>query len=275
MGRGRGSGSCSHLLIPSLNFDEWRKIDEFTFVIGLEILNEFDEAGNIMNAGDDWKEIMDANKNDSEAVNAAESSKGTSSSKEAAEAVRVWMKEVVELEQYSDLLIRNGYDNMKAIAAVKNSDLQRIGVDLIGHRKQIALFAEHEKNKMFVVESAKMREKSDEKKKEECGIDGDVNEVDEWLCKEMKLPHLCKLFRDEVISDFETVKCLDAATLNELSKYHKITYGDKLALLKGIERMKNDGRMRGRYVAIGCGLCLLVGFAYYYSTKRRSERRKS
>ena len=51
--------------------------------------------------------------------------------------VRVWMKGTVKLEQYTQILIDNGYDNMESIIDITMDDLQQMGVEKIGHKRKI------------------------------------------------------------------------------------------------------------------------------------------
>lgn len=44
-----------------------------------------------------------------------------------------------KLTQYKQLLIENGYDELEVIAALTDSDLRELGVNLPGHRKKILM----------------------------------------------------------------------------------------------------------------------------------------
>ena len=57
--------------------------------------------------------------------------------------VKKWMKETVDLEQYTDLLINNGYDDMESISDLTMNELKDIGVEKIGHRKKIFKHAQN------------------------------------------------------------------------------------------------------------------------------------
>ena len=52
--------------------------------------------------------------------------------------LELWFQEN-KLTQYKDLLIENGYDELEVIAALTDSDLRELGVNLPGHRKKILM----------------------------------------------------------------------------------------------------------------------------------------
>eukprot|EP01083_Nonionella_stella_P162169 532143_1 len=49
----------------------------------------------------------------------------------------LWLKNTVGLEQYYNVLMRNGYDDMDSMINITLDDLQVMGVDKIGHRRKI------------------------------------------------------------------------------------------------------------------------------------------
>ena len=49
-----------------------------------------------------------------------------------------WFQEN-KLSQYKELLVENGYDELGVIAALMDSDLRELGVNLPGHRKKILM----------------------------------------------------------------------------------------------------------------------------------------
>eukprot|EP01084_Bolivina_argentea_P021003 39007_1 len=51
-----------------------------------------------------------------------------------AEKLRAWLKDTVKLEQYFDMFIENGFDNLEAIKMVTMDVLNMIGIDKIGHK---------------------------------------------------------------------------------------------------------------------------------------------
>eukprot|EP01084_Bolivina_argentea_P119876 212512_1 len=53
------------------------------------------------------------------------------------EKFRIWLKNDVKLEQYFDILIDNGFDNLDAITTTNINQLKEIGIDKIGHRQQL------------------------------------------------------------------------------------------------------------------------------------------
>eukprot|EP01084_Bolivina_argentea_P284616 487854_1 len=50
---------------------------------------------------------------------------------------KVWLKDVVKLEQYLDVLIVNGFDSLDAIKTVNIKQLEEIGIYKIGHRQKL------------------------------------------------------------------------------------------------------------------------------------------
>ena len=49
-----------------------------------------------------------------------------------------WFQEN-KLSQYKELLVENGYNELEVIAALTDSDLRELGVNLPGHRKKILM----------------------------------------------------------------------------------------------------------------------------------------
>eukprot|EP01083_Nonionella_stella_P271178 918760_1 len=56
--------------------------------------------------------------------------------------VRIWLEDTVQLAQYSDLLINDGYDDLETIADLTMQDLINVGIDKSGHRKKIVKYAQ-------------------------------------------------------------------------------------------------------------------------------------
>ena len=52
--------------------------------------------------------------------------------------LELWFQEN-KLSQYKELLVENGYDELEVIAALTDSDLRELGVNLPGHRKKILM----------------------------------------------------------------------------------------------------------------------------------------
>ena len=53
------------------------------------------------------------------------------------EEMKRWMKDIVGLPQYIDLLIENGMDDLDIIKYITANDLQGIGIDKVGHKIKI------------------------------------------------------------------------------------------------------------------------------------------
>ena len=52
-------------------------------------------------------------------------------------AMKRWMRDIVGLPQYIDLLIGNGMDNLDIIKYITGQNLEGIGIDKVGHRIKI------------------------------------------------------------------------------------------------------------------------------------------
>eukprot|EP01084_Bolivina_argentea_P134990 237945_1 len=63
------------------------------------------------------------------------------------EMVKTWLTDVVNLPQYIDLFINEGYDNFVAIETMTDFDLMDIGVGRKGHRKTLMVFINKHKNR--------------------------------------------------------------------------------------------------------------------------------
>ena len=48
-----------------------------------------------------------------------------------------WLRDTVELPQYYDSFIENGFDKMKVIKYMTKQDLKEIGIEKLGHQKLI------------------------------------------------------------------------------------------------------------------------------------------
>eukprot|EP01084_Bolivina_argentea_P105928 189719_1 len=55
--------------------------------------------------------------------------------------VQLWMENVVHLGEYTELLIKNGYDEMEAIMEITMEDMVDIGIKKMGHRRKILRYA--------------------------------------------------------------------------------------------------------------------------------------
>eukprot|EP01083_Nonionella_stella_P248893 861204_1 len=55
--------------------------------------------------------------------------------------LKEWLGDTVQLPQHYDVLVRNGFDNLKSVSLVTEDVLSSIGVKLIGHRKLIMFHA--------------------------------------------------------------------------------------------------------------------------------------
>ena len=53
------------------------------------------------------------------------------------ERVQKWLKEVVKLPEYSQLLIQQGFDELDCIRDVTKEDLESMGIDKVGHQRRI------------------------------------------------------------------------------------------------------------------------------------------
>ena len=51
--------------------------------------------------------------------------------------VYTWLNNVVELPQYFELFVKDGYDEMETVMEMNDEELQEIGIDKKGHRKRI------------------------------------------------------------------------------------------------------------------------------------------
>ena len=56
--------------------------------------------------------------------------------------VGVWLDEVVGLSEYLDVFVKNGFDDMKSVKAMKMEDLNVMGIDKQGHKRKIMMFVE-------------------------------------------------------------------------------------------------------------------------------------
>lgn len=65
-----------------------------------------------------------------------------------------WFQEN-KLSQYKELLVGNGYDEIEVIAALTESDLRELGVNLPGHRKKILMRTATLRKKLKVEEGVK------------------------------------------------------------------------------------------------------------------------
>ncbi len=53
------------------------------------------------------------------------------------ERVQKWLKEVVKLPEYYQLLIQQGFDELDCIKDVTKEDLVAMGIDKVGHQRRI------------------------------------------------------------------------------------------------------------------------------------------
>eukprot|EP01083_Nonionella_stella_P300707 1028071_1 len=53
------------------------------------------------------------------------------------EELKKWLSLVVKLPQYFEILLANGYDDLEAVAEVTFDELERIGMNKMGHRKKM------------------------------------------------------------------------------------------------------------------------------------------
>eukprot|EP01084_Bolivina_argentea_P147362 257838_1 len=86
------------------------------------------------------------------------------------ERVRIWLTETVGLEQYHDILVQNGYDDMENIADITQMDLMNIGIEKIGHRKKIIKYASKIPKRLYSVPEIKVNSPQD------------VHEQSNWIC---------------------------------------------------------------------------------------------
>ena len=66
--------------------------------------------------------------------------------------VKRWLKEEVKMEQYCDLFVKNGYDDMETVLEMNDNELIEIGIDKKGHRKKILIYIEKKKNNNYIEE---------------------------------------------------------------------------------------------------------------------------
>eukprot|EP01083_Nonionella_stella_P217571 781054_1 len=58
------------------------------------------------------------------------------------ERLRIWLDETVNLPQYLDLLINDGYDDLETVADVTSEELIQMGISKTGHRKKLIKYAQ-------------------------------------------------------------------------------------------------------------------------------------
>ena len=70
-----------------------------------------------------------------------------------------WLANIVRLPQYYEMFMDQGFDDFEIIADITLNDLKEMGIDKIGHRKQILKYATKLKksvNRMIVDDLDKM-----------------------------------------------------------------------------------------------------------------------
>ena len=93
--------------------------------------------------------------------------------------VNLWMTDNVELPQYIDLLIKNGYDDYECIGDITLDELEQIGIDKIGHRKKIFKYAQKLKN----IIPSNHESPSQNIKSWKCHICDTINKFNCYQCK--------------------------------------------------------------------------------------------
>ena len=73
---------------------------------------------------------MDGN-NDDEKVNGKDIGYGDN---DGIEAVKLWLKEKVELPQYTDIFLKHGIDKLSVVVLLEKSTLKEMGIYKIGHQ---------------------------------------------------------------------------------------------------------------------------------------------
>eukprot|EP01084_Bolivina_argentea_P122549 217157_1 len=217
----------SDLLIPSLTFAEFQKYEILTFLLSVEILNEFDAKGNIIGANveDVWNQYY-ITKNPNKITKVVPDMKSDSNV-----SVKKWLSDVVGLEQYSDLLINNGFDSMNALMSLKSKHLSKIGISLMGHRQQILMFVAE-----LIIDN-KIRNIFEEDKKNDDESFDKNNEVYIWLTDKVKMHEMYKMFKKEGIEDMETVKSLNYKALIDVGIKR---VGDRIKILNEIKKLKKE-----------------------------------
>ena len=64
--------------------------------------------------------------------------------------VRNWLSDVVKLQQYADIIIDDGFDDMETVMTLTDDDLIKIGIEKRGHRRKISLFIDKRKQQQHV-----------------------------------------------------------------------------------------------------------------------------
>ena len=148
------NNSCS-LLIPSLTLSVFKEFSDISFVSEIEILNEYDNKGNIIGISveDEWSRylkkpdpVQKATKmtkfsqkraaKRKEKMNKEKKCEAqkTEQQKQKIKEVQLWLKNEVDLEQYFDILVKNGYDSLDAMSTAKCTHLKKIGISAIDHK---------------------------------------------------------------------------------------------------------------------------------------------
>ena len=123
----------------SLKFEDFKKFDMFTIEVEMEVLNIYDYNGNDITYNLDrfiemQKEIQSLKSIINQYKTTAVENKIMNEDKQK---VKNWLESEVELPQYLDVLIDNGFDNMERIKDLNKPYLTEIGITKLGH--QVAL----------------------------------------------------------------------------------------------------------------------------------------
>ena len=140
--------------------DLYQDMEEMIFLSDIEILCEYDLNGNVISGideikiEDEWDQFIEEEKQEKNKKNVQDQDQNLSVSvgdvnnnnddydddydyNYRKEMVRLWMKDQVQLMQYFNILVANGYDNMDAISTLNLRHLETMGIKKMGHRHQI------------------------------------------------------------------------------------------------------------------------------------------